>query len=156
MELFNGQGNGGDLLHEFRADLVSDCATARAGHEHAGILPTDAHLGFHAFEEFQRFLGLFCFVPLVVLPQNAVRGLIHDYRFDGGGAHVQSNQEFRDVTMGLRGVRELPHLRPEWKNLNQLRSSVVVHCFLAARKSDSGALAEANGLSGTEVPRSHE
>ena len=84
MKFLDSQGNGGNLLHEFGANLVGNCAAARAGHEHSSIVPINSNLEFHAFEEFQRLFGLLGLVALIVLPQNLVGRLVDHNSFDRG------------------------------------------------------------------------
>ena len=84
MQLFDGQRHRRHLLHELGADLLGNSASARSSQEHARVLAVDPNLGFDSFQEFQRLLRLFGFMPLIVLPQNLVISRVYDDCFYRG------------------------------------------------------------------------
>src|SRR5262245_49821496 len=93
MELFYRQRYGGDLLHEFGADERRDPAAAGSGDEGTAVVPADVELRFEPPQKFQRFLGLFGFMALVVGPDDLVRGPIHDHGFHGGRSDVDAGEQ---------------------------------------------------------------
>src|ERR1700730_17337078 len=68
VHLLDGKRDGGNLLHEFRADQISKHTSAGTRHEHAGVVLIDSDLRFDAPQKLERFLGLLGLVPLIVLP----------------------------------------------------------------------------------------
>ena len=83
MELLDRERDRVHLLHELRADESAERIAAGAGDEHAAVLGSNADFGFHALEEFQKFLGLARVMALVVAPKNAVGPLLAARHFAG-------------------------------------------------------------------------
>ncbi len=117
MQLLDSEGNSRNFLHELRTDLVGDGTTAGAGQEHTGIVAIDAHVGFHALQELQRFLWLLRFVALVVLPQNCIAACIDHNRLYSCRTNVEPNQKFCIVVVRLM-KRCLDGLRFKRSDLN--------------------------------------
>ena len=104
MQLLDRQRNCGYFLHEFRADLVCDSASAGAGQEHTRVVTIDADLGFHPLQEFQGFFRLLGFVALVVLPEHLIAGRIDHHGFHSGRAYVEADHERGVVVVRLFGM----------------------------------------------------
>jgi hypothetical protein len=57
-------------------------------------------------------------MALIVLPQHLVSRFVHNDGLDGGGTYVKADQEFGDVIVRLRRLRDLLELQPKRSNLN--------------------------------------
>ena len=94
MELLDRQRHSCHFLHELRANLLGNRAAARAGQKHARVMAADADVAFHSLQEFEGLLRLLGFMPLVIPPENLVRGRVDNYSFHRGRTDIQSNHEF--------------------------------------------------------------